>query len=116
MQTPVRETLAENLALLMERSTGLKTQASLAKRSGVAQTSISNMKRPDSPAMKSPKLDQVEKIASAFGLATWQLLLDRRTVGQELADMLMRPAVTDARIEANGFKSIGRKNKVSEQR
>lgn len=94
-KTPVREILASNLRTLMAAKPDLKTQGKVAAKSGVAQTSVSNMLRPNSPAMKSPKLDQVEKVARAFGLAVWQILLDRETVGRELGDMLMRPAVGD---------------------
>jgi transcriptional regulator with XRE-family HTH domain len=87
-----RNILAGNLKTLMKRNLNLKTQVKLAKRSGVAQTTISNMLNPGTSAMASPKLDSVEKVAQAFGLATWQLLLDP-TVGQELSGLLMRPAI-----------------------
>jgi len=93
MGTPVRKVLAENLKTLMRRTPKLKTQAALAGKAGVAQTSISNMLRPQTDAMTSPKLDSVEKVAGAFGLATWQLLLDPHTVGHDLSGLLMRPAV-----------------------
>lgn len=94
-KTPVRQILADNLRLLMERSADLKTQAKVAKKAGIAQTSVSQLLRPNNDAAKSPKLDQVEKVAKAFGLATWQILLDPKTVGEGMADLLMRPAPTD---------------------
>ena len=92
-KTPARQVLAHNLRSLMKRTPDLDTQEKLAKRAGVAQTSVSQILRPDNTAAKSPKLDQVEKIAFAFGLATWQLLLDHQTVGPAIADLLMRPAL-----------------------
>lgn len=91
-KTPARQALAENLQLLMDRSESLRTQTALAKKAGVSQTSISQMKRPGNAAAKSPKLDQVEKVAAAFGLAAWQMLIDRRALGEEMADLLMRPS------------------------
>lgn len=95
VKTPVRRVLAENLANLMQRSAELGTQEKVAKKAGVSQTSVSQILRPDNPTARSPKLDQVEKIAHAFGLSTWQLLLDHKTVGEGLADLLMRPPVDD---------------------
>lgn len=94
-KTPVRVVLANNLAKLMAQSVDLNTQEKVAKRAAVSQTSVSQMLRPNNPTAKSPKLDQVEKIAGAFGLGTWQLLLDQQTVGKDLADLLMRPPVKD---------------------
>jgi transcriptional regulator with XRE-family HTH domain len=97
MRTPVRKVLADNLKTLMRRTVGLKTQAQVAERSGVAQTTVSNMLRPDTASMTAPKLDNVEKVASAFGLATWQLLIDVGAVGAGIADLLMRPAEYESR-------------------
>lgn len=94
-RTPVREVLARNLEALMERRPDLDTQIKVAKKSGISQTSVSQILNPENEQMESPKLNQVEKIARAFGLATWQLLLDPATVGKELAELLMRPAVQD---------------------
>lgn len=94
-KTPVRQVLADNLKLLMKRDPALATQAKVAKKAGVAQTSVSQLLRPGNDAAKSPKLDQVEKVADAFGLAAWQILLDPKTVGEGMADLLMRPAPTD---------------------
>lgn len=94
-KTPVRHVLAHNLRALMAKNPNLNTQKKLEKKSGISQTSVSQMLRPDNPTAQSPKLTQVEKVARAFGLATWQLLLDPQTVGKEMADLLMRPSVAD---------------------
>jgi len=107
-KTPVREILAQNLGALMKKRLDLSTQQKLGKRAGIAQTSVSNMLRPDSEAMKSPKLDQVEKVARAFGLAVWQVLLDPKTVGKEMADMLMRPAIQDDDERLKGWDASGK--------
>lgn len=76
----------------MKRSQLLKIQEDLAKKAGISQRSISNMLDPEK---NMPRLDQIEKVAKAFDLATWQLLLDVAQIGKGLADMLMRPAVGD---------------------
>lgn len=92
----------------MEDSADLKTQAAVAKRSGIAQTGVSQMLRPDNDAMKSPKLTQVEKVAGAFGLAAWQILVD-----EPMTDFLMRPTVSDERLE--GFKAPSPTPKASKK-
>lgn len=89
----MRQILADNIAALMARSKF--TQAVVAGKAGIAQTSVSQMLRPDNEAAKSPKLDQVEKVAHAFGISAWQLLLDPKTVGKELSELLMRPSPSD---------------------
>lgn len=94
-KTPVRQVLADNLRMLMKRDPALNTQEKLAQRAKIAQTSVSQLLRPGNDAAKSPTLSQVEKVANAFGLATWQILLDPKTVGEGMADLLMRPAPTD---------------------
>lgn len=94
-KTPVRQVLAHNLRQLMANRPDLGTQKKIEKRCGVSQSGVSQMLRPDNPTAKSPKLTQVEKVAQAFGLATWQLLLDPQTVGKEMAELLMRPPVQD---------------------
>lgn len=103
-QTPVRQVLAHNLRQLMSRHPELKTQKKVGAAAGLPQTGISQMLRPDNPTAKSPKLTQVEKVAQAFGLATWQLLLDPQTVGKEMAELLMRPAVQDTDSRLNGWE------------
>lgn len=103
-RTRVRVVLAQNLETLMQKKLPLlSTQEQVAAKAGVSQRTISNLLRPDAPDMKAPKLDVVEKVAAAFGLATWQLLLDRATVGGELADLLLRPAAPDERLHENGI-------------
>ena len=94
-KTPVRQVLAHNLRALMSASKDLRTQEEVAEKAKIAQTGVSQFLRPDNDAAKSPKLTQVEKVAEAFGLATWQLLIDERALGRELAAALMKPPVLD---------------------
>ena len=64
-----RAILAQNLAALMARD-GL-SQNALARRNRMNQKTISNILN----QAKSPQLDKIEEIASAFHLEPWQLLL-----------------------------------------
>lgn len=64
--------LAENLKRLMDGHPFLGTQQALAKRSGVAQGTISHMLNVDYPSW--PKLDSVEMVAKAFGITANELL------------------------------------------
>ncbi len=73
MNETARNVLAINLRKLMEQSPDLCTQSAIAKKSGVAQTTIGYMLRSES-LVKAPNLDNVEKIARVFGLEAWQLL------------------------------------------
>jgi transcriptional regulator with XRE-family HTH domain len=75
---PINETLAENLRHFMkERDLVQKT---LAAKSGVAQTTISNYlnpgRRPVGASGKAPsaKLSEVEMMATALDIEPWQLL------------------------------------------
>lgn len=75
---PINETLAENLRHFMkERNLVQKT---LAAKSGVAQTTISNYlnpgRRPVGASGKAPsaKLSEVEMMATALDIEPWQLL------------------------------------------
>lgn len=69
----LKETLAANLRRLMDLSPDLKSQAAVAKRSKVAQTTISNYLRPGS-YKGAPSLDNIHRLARAYGLEAWQLL------------------------------------------
>lgn len=73
MNDKARETLARNLRKVMDGSADLRSQAALAKKSGVGQTTIGYMLKADS-RVGAPRVDNVEKVANAFGLEAWQLL------------------------------------------
>lgn len=64
-----RETLARNLRHLMEMEN--LSEPALAKRSGVSQRTINNILRIE----KAPTLDTVDKLAAAFGLNLWHLIM-----------------------------------------
>ncbi len=68
----IREILAANLAQLMERSADCKSQNALAKRSGIAQTTIGNYLNANYAGY--PNLEKVEKLAKCFSLEAWNLL------------------------------------------
>lgn len=101
--------LAENLNRLMATSKGLRTQKQVEKASGVAQTSVSLMLRPQarlptkSGKAPSPKLSEVENIAAAFGMEAWQLLIDPATLSETVTRALTSQAVTDERLHENGI-------------
>ncbi|MDB5730730.1 MAG: phage repressor protein [Variovorax sp.] len=76
---PINEVLATNLAYFMRRKR--YTQASLAKKVGLAQRTIGNYLKPslratESISGKAPsaKLTEVDKIAEGLGVETWELL------------------------------------------
>lgn len=70
-----RETIARNLRMLMESSNPPLNQVELAKRAGVAQKSVSNMLDPSRPGVSAGTLDKLERVAAAFGLTAWHLLI-----------------------------------------
>lgn len=78
---PINEVLAANLEFFM-RERGIESQTELARRSGVAQRTISNYLSPDlrqeSKSGKPPsaKLTEIEKIADALDIGAWDLLRD----------------------------------------
>lgn len=78
MRQSARDLLAENLATLMEGNPLLSSQSALARKSGVAQTTIGYMLRPHAHT-GSPKLDNIDRIAAAFGISVSELFSTRRT-------------------------------------
>jgi transcriptional regulator with XRE-family HTH domain len=78
--------LAENLSRLMaERG---MTQADLAKRSGVAQRTISTLLDASRPDEINPRFSTLVAIAGHFGIPHWQLLIPDLPV-----DLLLSPAI-----------------------
>lgn len=64
-----RQTLATNLEWLMHKHE--IRQPALGRKSGVPQRTISHMLNPDGPQ---PRLENVDRVAKAFGLNGWQLI------------------------------------------
>jgi transcriptional regulator with XRE-family HTH domain len=71
MDITTREALAKNVRLLMNHYQMNQTQ--LGKRADVSQRSVSNVLNAD--CENSPTLQIIEKIAKAFHLETWHLLV-----------------------------------------
>jgi transcriptional regulator with XRE-family HTH domain len=66
-----RENLSANLRVLMQATPDLDSQPKIAKRSGVSQSTVGRLIRGDVRC----KLDSLDGVARAFGLAAWQLLV-----------------------------------------
>lgn len=71
MDTTTRKTVATNVKRL--RALRGWAQTELAAKSGVAQTTISSVERPED---KSPTLDTLSQLADAFDVPPWTLLVD----------------------------------------
>jgi transcriptional regulator with XRE-family HTH domain len=71
MGTTTRKTVATNVRRLRKQRGWAQTD--LANKSGVAQTTISSVERPED---KSPTLDTLSQLAEAFGIPPWTLLVD----------------------------------------
>lgn len=52
----------------------LDTQDKIAKKAGVSQKTVSNLKNTDNLDMEGPTLASVEKVAHALGMEAWELL------------------------------------------
>jgi len=71
MDTGTRKTVAFNVKRLRKQRGWAQTE--LAVKSGVAQTTISSVERPED---KSPTLDTLQQLAEAFNVPAWTLLID----------------------------------------
>lgn len=91
-----RQILAFNLKRMMDSNTALDTQQKLGKASGLGQTTISYMQNPPAHDAKktSVKLDSVEKVAHAFGMQAWQMLIHPDLVGEQFYGLLMGAAAS----------------------
>lgn len=73
MDENARTTVATNVAMLMD---GAKiSQKELERRSGVSQATISKLLNPSSDPRYAPTITVIEKIADAFGIKPWQLMI-----------------------------------------
>lgn len=89
-----RETLARNLQFLMDLHG--YTEAVVAKRADVSQKSVNNLLHQRHP----PNLEVVDKVAGAFGLNLWQIILPNlpRDVTREGGTLAK---LVDSYLEAN---------------
>lgn len=67
-----RSVLAQNLKALMAAHPELGSQSALKKRSGVAQATIGRILGEEG---ENARIETVERLARAFGLEMWQLLV-----------------------------------------
>lgn len=94
-----RETIAANLRMLMEQSSPPLSQHELARKAGVSQKSISNMLDPSRPGVSAGTLDKLDRVAAAFGLTSWHLLVptlpddirECHRIGELVADYIVTP-------------------------
>lgn len=68
-RTPPRDSLIRNIDYLM-RAEKL-SEAALAKRSGIAQKTINNIRN----GISAPTLDTIEALAAAFNLSGWHIIM-----------------------------------------
>lgn len=61
--------------MLMEKGNPPLNQVELAKKAGVSQKSVSNMLDPARPGVSAGTLDKLDRVARAFGLTAWHLLI-----------------------------------------
>jgi transcriptional regulator with XRE-family HTH domain len=78
MPSKALRTLSENLARLIAASGELDSQAKVATKAKVDQKTVNRIAN----MLNEPSLDKVEKIAKAFGLEAWQLLVPGLAPGQ----------------------------------
>ncbi len=100
------DTLAANLAALMAASVELKSQAAVAKRAGMDQRTVGRIINRE----HSPTVVQLERLARAFGIAPWQLLVPRFDPGDPPAMPLtvsQRDAWNTMRIAAESISKYG---------
>jgi len=114
METKTRGAVASNIKRL--RKLHGWSQVELFKRSGVAQRTISNLEWLDHPEKEdySPTLENLEKIAIAFGVEAWQLmlpnvpetLLDSKRLGKMVQSFLEVDEATRADLTRNAEEAF----------
>lgn len=67
-----RAVLRQNLKALMTEGDGPRSQSALHKRSGVAQATIGRILSGEG---ENTRIETVERLAKAYGLEAWQLLV-----------------------------------------
>lgn len=108
-----REEAAKKLCrVLAGGDPALDTQDKIAKKAGVSQKTVSNLKNTDNLDMEGPTLASVEKVAHALDMEAWELLKPEAVNGtqernkksgaeltstqKEVLDYLKDPGVADA--------------------
>lgn len=98
MESAGRKLLAKNIKARMDRNPDLSSQTALAGKSGVAQSYISRILRSKSGAT----IDQIWKIAKAFGCQPFELLVDSEEIRRVAIERVLAGPGPDARIEQLG--------------
>ena len=104
---PLLKTLAANLAALMQASSEMPSQSAVAKRAGMDQRTVGRILNEE----HSPTITQLERLARAFGLEPWQLLvpsLDPRDRPTMALTMSQREAWTAVRVASETIAKYGR--------
>lgn len=79
---------ARNLSAWMVAHPLLKTPAAVAKRAGVSERTVRNIRR----GAHSQQLDKLEAVASAFHRPVWELLFDADAERERLFARLVNPS------------------------
>lgn len=100
LMKPTREVLAENLSRLMAQSVDLRSATQLARRSRVAQTTISNWLRVEEMPVLAPRLSALEAVARAFGISVGDLLTEHGNDEQRDDVAQLRAELAESRARA----------------
>ncbi len=98
--------LAKNLQLLMEHNR--LTQAQLAKRSGVAQSTLSNLLDTSNPLEINPRAKTIDQLAEVFGIPPWQMLIPNLPIDLLASPQLGALISNYATASASGRETIDR--------
>lgn len=104
MDSVTRRALARNVGELMRIKDWRQPQ--LASHAGIAQTSVSNIVRPESG--RSPTLANIEAVASALRVPAWMLLIPE--IPSSLLGSRDLPKLIDSflRLEKSGAEQVAR--------
>lgn len=81
----LRQILARNLQMAMERTPGADTQQALAKRAGVGQSHVSRILRGESAAT----IDVIAAMCEALNIQPWELLSDEESTRQAAMEKML---------------------------
>lgn len=82
-----RAALRASLKAQMEAHASLRTRETVARRAGVSARTVGYLLQLSGP---SPRLDVLERVAAAFGLRAWELLIDPDEDRDRVIDRLFR--------------------------
>lgn len=103
MDATIRKILAANIFRL--RTDNNWSQTTLAKKSGVVQSAISYLEKAEG---KSPTLDTIEGLATAFGVPSWTLLVPTDNMPPDKIREMSHVVSTYTLLPANGQQQVAR--------